>query len=255
MSTKSDTLRGLLPLVMQTGISIAILLIVWLVISLLPMLDAIDIPLKFTLSELIGAVILTVIIVLLVNFAIRLELRMSHLLADFPQGGTMAKLFVFMVAVLVGYSTYQPLVLPYIDNLEWVYHLLFFGVFAVILSVFGFTIYNNMEQLTALMTRSGRALSSTEGTTCPKCGEKNQGAGQFCSFCGMELPKLPQCVACGRILRPGVSFCPACGAAAGATAPGAAAAVALPAAPVCSSCSTQLKAGAKFCPSCGTAQE
>ncbi len=256
----SDTLKGLLPLVMQTGIAIVILLVVWLVISLLPMLEAIDIPLKFSLSELVGAVILTVIVMLLVNFATRLELRLRHLLADFPQGGTMAKLLLFLIAVLVGYTAYRPLALPYMTDLEWIYHLLFFGAFVAILGVLGYALYNNMEQLIALMTRSGGVPSTAEGTICSKCGEKTREANRFCLFCGAELPKPPTCGSCGRVLRPGVGFCPSCGAAAEAAVSEVAttktAAVSgAPAKPTCSSCSTELKEGAKFCPSCGAAQE
>lgn len=47
MTTKfSDTLKGLFPLVTQTLIAIAILLVAWLVISMLPMLEAVAIPLE-----------------------------------------------------------------------------------------------------------------------------------------------------------------------------------------------------------------
>ncbi|UNC91100.1 hypothetical protein [Candidatus Contubernalis alkaliaceticus] len=66
-------------LVIQTGTGVAILLASWYIISMLPMLDDIQFPLLFSLSEMLKALILTILIWMLGIFGRRLELRLCFL--------------------------------------------------------------------------------------------------------------------------------------------------------------------------------
>ncbi len=259
--TKSQSsISQLLPLLMQTGVGIVILLIIWLVVSSLPMLGEISFPLDFTLTELLGAVLLTIIVVILCSFGSRMELRMRYLMASFPQAGTMIKQFVYLIVVLIVYFAYQPLAVPYMADLDWIYHLLFLIIFLAYLGILGFSIYNNMEEFTALITASKGAPgapSSAVSVICGKCGEKNIDGAQFCSFCGETLPQ-PQKCGCGHILKTGAKFCFSCGAKAGDEVNQTAAEGATAAAPLsinrCAACQVELKPGAKFCSKCGSAQ-
>lgn len=210
------TMEQLLPLFMQTGVGIVILLILWLVIVNLPMLEEISLPLEFTFAELLAAVVLTLIITMLVSFGMRMELRLGYLVTDFPQGGTMVKHFVFLIAILIAYFAFRPLGVPYLDEMDWIYHLLFLVVFLAVLAVLGKSIYSNIEAFTEFLTGSKRrGPSASAALLCSKCGEKSAAGTRFCSFCGEKLPQPLKCSGCGTFLRPGAKFCPGCGAAAG----------------------------------------
>lgn len=250
---QKSTMEQLLPLFMQTAVGIIILLIVWLVITNLPMLKEIAFPLEFTLTELLAAAVLSIIVSMLVSFGLRMELRLGYLVTDFPQCGTMVKQFVFLIAILIAYFAFKPLAIPYMGDLDWIYHLLFLIFFLSILAILGSSIYRNMEELTELFTKTKyRGPSPSAALLCGKCGEKNAANTRFCSFCGEELPQPLKCGNCGVFLKPGAKFCAECGAVTDGTP---AKGKPVQDAPSCDSCGTVLKPGGKFCPGCGAEVE
>jgi len=249
------------PMILQTVLGIIVLLIVWLIISRLPMLDEIDFPLDFTLSELVGAGILTVIMVLLVSFGIRIELRMSYVFSRFPEGGTIIKNIVFLIAILIAYWAYKPLLNPYMGDLRWIYSLAFLFLFVAVLVVLALNIYRNTEGISAIFTgtKSGFVL-------CHKCGNSNPSSSKFCSICGAELPQVKElnCKSCGAPLKPGAKFCPSCGIAISSSAEEKVSEgtktkgskkTESKGSNICVSCGATLKEGAKFCSSCGAEQK
>ena len=255
-----STLDQLLPIFIQAGVGIFFLLIVLLVVSYLPMIKEIDFPLRFSLFELIKAVILTIIAIMLFNFGRRMGLRIGYMVSRFPQSGTMVKLFVFMIAVLVLYFAYIPLVIPYMENLAWIYHLLILFIFLFLLGSLGYTIYSNADVLKNLISGSSKAALTQSEIICANCGEKNKTGTKFCSFCGKELPQPLKCSSCGAILKQNAKFCPNCGATVGEASPKKSSGPeSAPkkefSAPVCASCGAILKKDAKFCPSCGLSQK
>jgi len=210
-----------LPLLIQAGVGIIILLISRAVITDLEMVREIQIPVYFTLPQLISAVILTIIMVLLVNFGTRMELRLAHIVTDFPQSGYMLKLFIFLIVIGIGYGAYIPLIRPYWGDLDWVYHLSFLILFVVVLGMLGHTIYTHTERLTTVVTglfsgaKQTIPISGAEGLVCPACGGKNKAAATFCTSCGRKLSPLEtgasNCKACGAVLKPNARFCVSCG--------------------------------------------
>lgn len=243
----------LFPMILQTFIGIVILLIAWLVITALPMVKGIRMPLDFTTAQLITALILTIIVVMMISFGIRMELRLVYLGVKFPQSGTMVKQLMVLLSVLIAYYAFKPLVMPYSGELEWIYHVAFLVAFIAALFFLGYNIYSNIEQLSALFAGS-RSSSSKEATlACAKCGKDNLLDAAFCSFCGGEMvkPDPSSCKKCGAELKPGASFCAGCGATAEETEEGSDAAPET--GDLCHSCSAQLKPGAQFCAGCGSA--
>lgn len=245
-----STMEQLLPLFVQTGVGIVILLIAWLVIANLPMLDRITIPLEFSLTQLIVAVILTIIIGMLIGFASRIELRLGYLVANFPQCGTMVKHFVYLIVILIAYFAFNPLAVPYMGEMDFIYHLLFLIAFLVVLVILGNTIYRNTEGFSQLLGSAAKSPGKPAAISliCSKCGEKNEYGTRFCSFCGEKLLQPLECSSCGNVLKPGARFCAVCGTAAGSDS---SEEKAVPETLSCSSCGSVLKPDAKFCPKCG----
>lgn len=129
----------------KTGSTIILLLIAWSIIVNLPMLSAINLPLKFNINDIIGAILLTIITVLLIRFSSEIKARVGKAKLRVPQLGKAITLFTGLVVVLILYFAYQPLALPYLDNFTWAYHIAFLFFFLFFLVKFGLFIYRNIE--------------------------------------------------------------------------------------------------------------
>lgn len=246
-----DGISQILPMFLQTAVGIIILMIVWLIIVNLPMLEEMSFPLDFTITEMLAAAVLTIIISMLISFGMRIEVRLS-LLTTLPQGGTMAKQIFFLIAILIAYFAYKPIVVPYLGDIEWLYHLLFLIVFLTILAILVSALYRNIEYFTGTFTSSKlQGPSAAKVLECVQCGGKNAAGFKYCSFCGEKMPQPRECRNCGNILKQDAKFCPHCGEVAEANGSGNESIQKVVQKPVCSSCSEPFKEGAKFCTSCG----
>ncbi|MCL0065007.1 zinc ribbon domain-containing protein [Dehalococcoidia bacterium] len=218
---QESLLREVLPLVIQTGVGIIILLIARAVITDLDMVREIDIPVDFTFPQLLSAVILTIIVVVLLNFGTRMELRLARIVTDFPQSGQIVKLFVFLIAIGIAYGAYIPLLRHYWGDFDWAYHLSFLILFVVVLGMLGHTIYTQTERVTTLITglfsgaKQTIPISGAEGLVCAACGGRNKAGASFCTSCGGKLSPLEtgasNCKGCGAALKPNTRFCVSCG--------------------------------------------
>lgn len=245
MPSKPGRVRQLLPIFTQAVVGIAILLIVWLVIANLPMIDRIPFPLKFSLAELLKTAVLMSIVVVLMNFAGRLERRLNFAFPNFSEGGKITKLFICIISILITYFALSPLVIVYLESYDWIYHLLFLVGFLAVMIVTSLTIYANIEQIGQLFADGGIPRT---GTICPKCGESSPIGIRFCNVCGTQFPEEPKAVVCSNCNNPlkvDAQFCPKCGM------PVDKASAPPTQADVCMKCSSPLEDGAKFCPSCG----
>ncbi len=271
-SREQNPFNQLLPLLIQTGVGILILLIVWLIVDNLPMLEKIDFPLEFTLSQLMGAILVTLIIGVLINFGHQAEVRMRTIMPSFPQSGSLLKLFIYMLSIFFAYAAFGPLLLPYMDkvDLDWIYHLLFLLLVFVILGLLGYSLYIHLDKIIPLFSSQGWASSmaapeAAGGAVCDKCGASHKSDATFCTSCGQKLApgekaEPARCSRCKAELKPGARFCPGCGSPVTAETTGSVSTKSTAPPPAetpahsCGSCKTVLKEDARFCPSCGAAQ-
>ncbi len=176
----------------KTGSTILLLLIAWSIIINLPMLSAINLPLRFNINDIIGAVLLTIITVLLIRFGSDIKERFGIFKSQIPQLGTVITLFSYLVAVLILYFAYQPLALPYLANFAWVYHIAFLFIFLFFLVKLGQFIYQNIELfIESIVSRGGKPKDKkiVSSVKCTGCGENylSDGRMSFCSKCGNKL--------------------------------------------------------------------
>ncbi|MBT9143118.1 MAG: hypothetical protein DDT32_02246 [Syntrophomonadaceae bacterium] len=223
MQQRPQSIQGqVLPLVIQIVGGVIILLIIWLVLDRLPMVREIQLPaeLKFDTTELLAAVILTIMMIMLVNFGMRMELSLGRIVPTFPQSGRMLKLLMFLIVIAIGYHAYLPLIEPHWGDLDWIYPVGFLVLFVITLAMLGYTIYIHIDRLGTLFSglfTSGEkpVIATAEGPLCPGCGKKNKAGAGFCSFCGAKLPQPAtsgtNCKGCGAALKPDSRFCAACG--------------------------------------------
>jgi rRNA maturation endonuclease Nob1 len=245
----------LTPLFIQVGIGIIIVLVIWRLIISLPMLIEINFPLAFSIYDLIAAVMITIVIILLFHFGNVLEVYLNHLITRFSQAGTIAKQAIVLIIIFIAYISYQGVVIVYLNDLDWVYHLFFLIMFLCDLGMLGYSIYSNTGNITELtinaVNQSKKAYPqkfNSSFTVCDQCGHKNNGKSKFCASCGSVLSKSKTCPQCGFELKNDESFCPQCGTRIEAK-------LEVEEKEMdsyeCWRCGFQLAPDAKFCPSCG----
>jgi len=214
----------LLQLFLKTSLSIIILLFIWLAIVNLPMLDEISFPLEFTLPEMLAATIFTIISIILINFGLRLEIILRYYSTKAPHFAMAVRQVFFMAAILILYFFYRPLFVPYLNGLDYIYHLAFLVASLTVLSILGIAIYRSIEDL-------AKSISGSK--------QKRFSAAPIikCSSCGAPIKRL-------------ASFCPTCG----ETVTAAQSKIDLDLDPTCNTCNAPLNSGAKFCTNCGQSQ-
>ncbi len=242
----------ILPLLLQTTVAVAVLLGIWFLIMNLPMLDEIYLPLPFTLVELLSAILVTVIVVVTINFGSKLERALKYKMTRFPQLGMMLKLLLVIGSVLLLYFFYEPLIIPFIDDLDWIYHGFFLFILIGLIGIFGYSIYQGLGGLTQKLADPGSfQRPARPGLTCPACGLVSASDMSYCGSCGTGLTgskASDSCGNCGMGLKAGISFCPECGS------PVEEVLEAPPSEPEmfnCGACGRRLKPDAVFCPDCG----
>ena len=215
MNKAITSFQILLPHIIKTAISVILLLIVWAIIVSLPMLGAIRTPLPFSLDELVGTVLLTVLVLVIINFSRILDGYLENIAPKFPQCGTIAKKVFLLISILILYHAYQPIIVPYLvyfGDLQWIYHVLFLVVFLIVLGTTTLLLYNNNENLAYLISGAkADGLIARAKIVCEACGNANDSCALYCSSCGSALPQPFKCNNCGKVLRSGDSFCMNCG--------------------------------------------
>lgn len=242
---KNKLFEQVFPLIWHSALGAAILFLSWLAIFHLPMLEGIPLPLDFGLNQLLGALVLSGLVAVLINFSFRLEARLEFQAPRAKPVGTAVKLSMMLIGVLTIYLAYRPLVLPYMDELNWIYHLLFALLFLGVLAILAYNLYTSL----APIFPDSEFVSGGEAV-CPKCGKGNKAGARFCAFCGQEIAAPARKCACGALITPGAKFCPGCGIPVAKAAKETAAATE----PVCKNCREPLREGARFCPKCGAEQ-
>jgi hypothetical protein len=256
---ESDSRNEISVLVVQTVVALILLFFVWIIIVNLPMLEEIKLPLDFTLPDLLGAVLLTVIAVALYRFGSRIENAFYQAETNLPQIGTIIRNVCLLVSLLLIYFAYRPLVVPYMGELDWVYHILFLIAVLVALVVLVNFIYLNTEYFTDYLTlqsakpKANRAMGTI---TCSSCDKKylSEDGIVFCSQCGEKLPQPKKCTACGKMLKDSAKFCMACGEKVGVANKTLETIDESCSETSCLYCGDSIKANTKFCSSCGMAQ-
>lgn len=246
--------------IVQGVVGVVLLVIFRLVVDHLPMLQEVDLPLYFGLSELLAALISTGIVAVLMSTAGRLALQVDGAGLGFTGAGLATKLLAALGSLLLIYHSYSPLLQPYLGQYEWIYQVVFLTAFLATLVALGYTVYTGVGDLGATMAARPRQ-ARMPGAACGQCGAANPPGGAFCDACGAAAKPAGGggCASCGTPLKAGSRFCPDCGA------PGPTPGVVKPFPPrpappapatvACASCGAPLRPGARFCANCGTATE
>ncbi len=202
----------ILPVFIQTLTAIALLIAFWFLITLLPFFEELSLPMPFTLGELLSAILFTVIVVLALLFGVKLERSLYRRLTKFKTAGSMIKLLMVIGSVIILYIFYQPLVLPFTGEMDWVYHLFFLFLLIGLSGIFVYSAYKSLGSASVKTASASGDSSFTGSAVCPTCGFASPPGTPNCVTCG-EKPGKPElnCPACKESLMADARFCPGCG--------------------------------------------
>lgn len=198
--SKTANSNILMPLVAKTVIGVVVLMIIWLLVSILPMIDDIELPLEFTLSELLTASILTILVVLLINFGERAE-KVILKVYQVSIFGTILKYGLYFISVIIIYTSFLDIFPPYMDEYDWIYNLIFLILAVIILAMIGFTLFTRSDELiyyfqqrkasqnSNMITQSRAVEADALGLNCNNCGASVGEEDAFCTNCGRKLEK------------------------------------------------------------------
>jgi hypothetical protein len=204
--------KKVVSLIIKTVLSMTLLLVAWVVISNLPMFIEIRLPLYFSLLDVISAGLLTVVAILIFKFGTQIRVIYSEIDLSFPQILTIIEQSMFLIFLMIIYFAFRPIVVPYMDYLDWTYHVVFLIFFLFVMGSLGFYIFRNVDALTEQLANKS-ILSNVERDyiSCENCSCKNNANAKFCSNCGFQLRQARRCDSCGATQKANNKFCTDCG--------------------------------------------
>ena len=108
-----------------TAKKVAILVGIYVLLSLIPIFDQIEMPLRFTLTDLITAVVLIILIEILCDFGEKNEQYQFVTIYSTYQSGTVIKYLLYLLSAIIGYTAYKDIVTPYLGEYHWIYPTVF----------------------------------------------------------------------------------------------------------------------------------
>lgn len=144
---------------------------------------------------IIDIVFLTVIIFSVLAFGGRLREALSSALPRLPRLGSIGYLITVLVAVIIGYFTYDDIILPplYIQGVDWAYRLVFWllvaATSAAIVFEFAQTFFAVRKESVSVITVPRISLKQAESSTknCKECGVSLDSGDNYCRRCGARI--------------------------------------------------------------------
>jgi len=147
MPGATPRVRLILTPILKLIIAVVGLLLLQTLVLALPMVQEIPVPagLPLPVLAIVKIVIASVILVLLVNFAFEIGDNLEVAFPTFPQGGSIIRWVILLVAVLIGYGAYHVLAETFLGHYAWIYPLIFLGLAMVPLLSLVLLCYQNLR--------------------------------------------------------------------------------------------------------------
>jgi uncharacterized paraquat-inducible protein A len=144
---------------------------------------------------IIDIAFLTVVIFSVLAFGGRLREALSSALPRLPRLGSIGYLITVLVAVIIGYFTYDDIILPplYIQGVDWAYRLVFWllvvGVSLGIVFELAQTLFAVRKETGSVIIVPGGSPKEAESSirNCKECGTSLDTDDKYCRRCGARI--------------------------------------------------------------------
>jgi len=152
-------------------------------------------PVGLPWITIIDIVFLTVIIFSVLAFGARLRDALSSMVPQLPRLGTIGYLITVLVAVIIGYFTYDDIIVPplYVQGVDWAYRLVFWlsvvGVSLGIVFELAQTLFAVRKEAVSVIKVPGTLPKQAESSTrnCKECGGAIAPGDSYCRWCGARI--------------------------------------------------------------------
>lgn len=198
------------------AVGLLILIVINAILVNLPMVQRLKIPgVPFYATAIVSAVIGIIMIYLFIAFRRDFMPRLQNSFPESPLVWRIVSAAIILAIILVAYSMFDRIILPYMNGFSWVYHLGFLIIALFPLYTIIMALYRSAGKISELLT--GKVAEATgEMTKCPTCNKTVKSDAKFCPECGANMtiifkPPVTICSKCGKENDPGNKFCSNCG--------------------------------------------
>lgn len=223
---KEEVVEELTRPVIKLLLSLIGLFVLRFIVTSLPGLGS-DIPnTPITFATLAAGIITVVMIAIIINFGREIEPRLQSVING-PEDvvadmGTIVKLGIYLLAIIIAYDGLSSLALPFLipDPGAWVYDIVFLLAAIVPTVIIAQRMFGNLDELTDLLTQQVKS-ATVQKSECGDCGELVRSSLDFCPNCGGEIEEesepepeptvMNKCPECESDIDEGADFCGSCG--------------------------------------------
>ena len=220
MAKKTVVSRELYQPIIRLAVGLIILVIINVILRAIPMLNRLVVPGVFISAGAIVSVVIGIIMIsLFITFRRDFAPRLQAAFPNFPESGIIVSSAVNLGMIIVAYSMFDGLIVPFMRGFSWVYSLVFLLIAIPSLYKLVMTLYRSSGRITDLI--GGKVAEATgELIKCSNCGGTVKSGAKFCPKCGTTLATPAEPVAKETMIK-------------------------------CSKCSVENKSTDKFCSNCG----
>ena len=131
----------------KTVIILVTLILIGRFIELLPFSGLPVFNKYITAADMLVAAVSLAAMVVFIKAGFNAKPSIDELFRVLPRAGTLLNYFIGIIALLFGYNAFQPVIFPFIKDLEWVYQSLFLAVTLFLVAKAGIHVYDTSEVL------------------------------------------------------------------------------------------------------------
>ena len=173
--------------VIRLMVGLIILAIINWVLTNLPMVKAVSIPgSPVSITAIVSVVVGIIMISLLLVFGKEFAPRLQAALPTVPEIGTVVSATIALAVVTIAYTMFKAAIIPFMQELLWLYHLTFLIIAIWPLTTLITALYKSSNKIADLASVK-IAETSGELIKCTSCGAYISSSATFCPRCSCAV--------------------------------------------------------------------
>jgi uncharacterized OB-fold protein len=201
----------------RLAVGLIILAIVNIILTSLPMITAVRIPvIPVTVNAIISFVIGVIMISLLITFRREFVPRLEKATPSFKELADIVHAATNIAIIVVAYLMFDEIIMPFLKQFTWIYPLFFLALVLWPLIALVVALYKSSDKLADEATFKIAEIRG-ELIKCPNCAALIPSNARYCTNCSTKIALAvakvytTRCVECGTENNPGDAYCLECG--------------------------------------------